>query len=262
MMSGYHREELKYTLPIESLPALLRYLSTCGNLDINHNKETRKYPVVSLYFDTPQFTFYEEKINGESYRRKVRIRQYRNDFDLTEPFFLEIKEKHNNFIFKKRASLSAEHSSIITDRDADISGFKLSEPQMKVIQEFKFLNYVYSLNPILVIWYERFAFFDKVDSKLRFTIDINLKYSGCANFLETTKLKNVPFFYIDPTIAILEIKSQGLLPDWLVAILNRFDLGVKTFSKYTICLDHAFNWGIVKKPAFEWSYISRQAGVH
>src|SRR3989338_10235142 len=102
MMSGYHKEELKYTISIEILPALLRYLSTCGNLDVHHNKETQKYPVVSLYFDTPQFTFYEEKINGEPHRRKGRIRQYRNDFDLTKPFFLEIKEKNTNFIFKKR----------------------------------------------------------------------------------------------------------------------------------------------------------------
>ena len=65
------------------------------------------YPVWSPYYDTRDLRFYWEKIDGNKFRRKLRIRHYGtpDDLDGRTPVWVEIKQRVNRVTQKRRARL-------------------------------------------------------------------------------------------------------------------------------------------------------------
>ena len=63
-----------------------------------------EYTVRSIYYDSSNFDFYFEKIDGYKIRKKLRIRSY-DKVNNNNLVFLEIKHKYDNFIGKNRSPL-------------------------------------------------------------------------------------------------------------------------------------------------------------
>src|SRR5687767_1377375 len=100
------RYELKYLLRREQVEPLVAELSQTLRLDANGG-ELGSYPNTSLYYDTPDYKAYWDKLDGHRSRRKVRVRVY-GDTTITPetPAFLEIKQRINKLMRKRRVALS------------------------------------------------------------------------------------------------------------------------------------------------------------
>lgn len=84
-----NRTDTKYVVPTRDIIPLLKGLQPHYRaLDVNG---IRMGNYETLYFDTPDFQFYNEHHNGKKNRVKVRYRTYL-DSDIT---FLEVKKKNN-----------------------------------------------------------------------------------------------------------------------------------------------------------------------
>ncbi len=72
----FNRFELKYLISLREAErfktALRAYL-----LDDEHGNG--RYALTSLYYDSPDFRCYWEKVDGIKFRRKLRIRRYETD---------------------------------------------------------------------------------------------------------------------------------------------------------------------------------------
>jgi len=64
------------------------------------------YPVCSLYLDNSGLLLYDQTIQGQKNRFKLRIRFY--DYNDENPAFLEIKRRETDVIKKKRAAVTRE----------------------------------------------------------------------------------------------------------------------------------------------------------
>jgi hypothetical protein len=94
-----NRTDTKYILSVEQLEKILPQLTkdyTC--LEVAN---TRMSSYKTLYFDTPERTFYHHHHNGKPNRYKVRMRQY-VESNLT---FLEIKHKIKGRTDKSRIKI-------------------------------------------------------------------------------------------------------------------------------------------------------------
>ena len=67
------RHELKYLLRREQIEPLVAELRQTLQLDA-HSGALGTYPITSLYYDTPDYKAYWDKLDGHRSRRKVRVR--------------------------------------------------------------------------------------------------------------------------------------------------------------------------------------------
>jgi hypothetical protein len=79
----FNRFELKYIVSVQAAVRFKLDLSSFLAPD-EHGSSLGSYGVSSLYYDSPDYHFYWEKIDGIKFRRKLRIRHYENSDVLTE----------------------------------------------------------------------------------------------------------------------------------------------------------------------------------
>jgi hypothetical protein len=91
-----NRVDLKYILTPEDLLGALEPI--VAHYRVLSVAEVRLSRYQTLYFDTPEFSFYHQHHNGNQNRHKVRFRRY-VDSDMA---FLEIKHKDNKGRTKKK----------------------------------------------------------------------------------------------------------------------------------------------------------------
>ncbi len=72
-----NRLEYKYLVPMELLPTIRKEIAPFVEVDPHMLKTGWNYYTVhSLYFDTPDLSYYYDKIEGIDIRKKVRLRRY------------------------------------------------------------------------------------------------------------------------------------------------------------------------------------------
>ena len=105
LVRKFNRFELKYLLPLKAAEALKHDLRA-NLVPDDHGDEAGAYGLTSLYYDSPDFRFYWEKVDGIKFRRKLRIRCYAAAEPLTPqtPVFVEIKQRHNRVTQKRRVA--------------------------------------------------------------------------------------------------------------------------------------------------------------
>jgi len=232
------RKEYKYLIPIEYLDSmreeLLPYVLTDKYANTNGNNS---YSVRSIYFDTGKMNYYHEKLSGFEIRKKFRIRGYENT-GKNSIIFLEVKRKDNEFVTKNRAPLYYYH----------LHDFILTGNSKKFIhQNGDFHNAVKSANtflyylnikylvPIVLVIYDREAYYSKYNPDLRITIDKNIKSEVCTSMANLfSKHKSV---YCLNGYFVLEVKFTYGYPLWLKRIFKKFNLTRQAISKYCICVD-------------------------
>jgi len=102
----FNRFELKYVVPLQAAE-LFRQALRAYLVPDEHGDAHGRYYLSSLYYDGPDWRFYWEKVDGISFRRKLRIRHYESSGPLTgeTPVFVEIKQRLNRVTQKRRLSL-------------------------------------------------------------------------------------------------------------------------------------------------------------
>lgn len=214
--SNEFRYERKYFIPYE----LKNFLP---QLFLNHPLRLRevfyKRLINNIYFDSLEFSSFNENIQGFSNRNKIRVRWYGNIFGFISPI-LEIKSRRGNVGKKKSFKLNKFNFK----KDTKISDFK----EFLISQEIPlfFKDLIYSYQPQLLNSYER-IYYQSFNNKYRFTLDSdikNFKYQfHCENFVEVK-----PRF----EHLILEIKYKDCDDLFVDSIANFFPFRLTRYSKY------------------------------
>lgn len=129
----------------------------------------------SLYYDTDDYQFYREKIDGVKYRRKLRIRYYEKEKDLTEDdiVFVEIKQRIDRTTQKRRIPVTYKDALALCDERKLI---EVEEKDRRVRDEIYEMLWNYDLHPTCITSYFRHARVGgEFDPGLRITFDTNIR---------------------------------------------------------------------------------------
>jgi hypothetical protein len=232
------RLEYKYLLRNEDLPRFRSMILPFLVADVNAVKELiPEYTVRSIYFDTPNLRYYEEKEAGIDLRKKLRIRGY-NTGGRNPEVYLEIKRKNIQSVWKNRAPMLYRNIARLFDT-GDVDTLIITNNGVASAAEnarrFMFHIYQHALQPINLVVYEREAYHGRFDRSFRLTIDKNLRssiYPAIENLFSNENL--VPCL---PHQFVVEVKFPNRMPNWIHAILGTFSARRRAVSKYCIGLD-------------------------
>ncbi len=233
-----HKMEYKYLVSYDKLNLLRTKIMPFLDKDKNLGENQDDYTVRSIYFDSPNFRYYYEKVEGIKARKKFRIRTYGKNTDA--PFFVEIKQKNINSVKKHRLELDKKK---IQDIFFNENGYEFrNSPYLE-----KYLHHFYRsmLKPTLLVTYEREAYFSRFNPSLRITLDKNLRsilFPEYSDFIEENRYE-----YALKGLFIVEIKFFNGMPAWLRNIIRDFNLKRQAVSKYVICLESHYHFKRVFK---------------
>jgi len=227
--------EFKYIVPENRLDQLREAIRPYVEYDpYAAVLENHQYTVRSVYFDTSNFDYFYEKVDGYKIRKKIRIRGY-NEKTGDDTVFMEIKRKFKEPIEKDREKLTFDvMKRLMSGEGSRAYGV---EDDHGVNGAGKFLFHVYrnNLKPVVLVIYEREAFLDRYKNEVRMTIDKNLRsiaYPGIDDLY--SEAKTVPAI---PGKFIFEVKFKDTFPSWLRPITARLGMVKQSASKYVFCID-------------------------
>ena len=183
-----------------------------------HGKST----ICNIYFDTDNFDFIINSISKPYFKEKIRARCY-NVPKEDSKVFLEIKKKIDKAGNKRRITMKlSELKKYIKDRNS------VSLENVQIKRELDYYFKIFDIKEKIFVSYDREAFYGKTDRDFRITFDSNIL---ARNYdLELNKGiygENV----IDYDKIIMEVKTLGSIPLWLVKILSEEGIKSRPFSK-------------------------------
>lgn len=198
------------------------------------------YVIRSLYFDTPEDQCYFDNENGVGSRVKYRIRIYNGDKSYIS---LEKKVKQDQLGYKESCLLTEEECRMLMRGDytkwtnAYEGNSKVNDSKIideKTINKKRLILEMQTLmlRPKVIVEYKRYPFVEKA-TNVRVTFDEDISSSNAIDlFLE----KQVPLRPVNPLgKGILEVKWDGILPDYIRKALQLNDLAWSGYSKYYYC---------------------------
>jgi hypothetical protein len=203
-----------------------------------HGGQDGHYQVTSLYFDTADFKAYWDKIEGLRFRRKVRVRVYNTQMVTPDtPCSVEIKQRINKIIEKRRAVLSYASAIALCEAGVDVNG--VPDGSQAVIEEVAYMSRVFQLQPASVVTYDRLAFIGtERDPDLRVTFDTNLKSrTHDLSLLSQSYTENRSF--LPPQFCVMEIKANGNVPFWLTRLIAKHHCAIRSISKYCVAVQQS-----------------------
>ncbi|MBO4940451.1 MAG: polyphosphate polymerase domain-containing protein [Clostridia bacterium] len=212
----FKRYELKYLLTPAQYQTVLREVAS--RLQTDEYGETT---IQSLYYDTDTHLLIRNSIERPWYKEKIRARSY----GLATPdqkVFLELKKKYEKVVYKRRISLKEGELAPFIERG-------ISPKDGQIVKELQYVCRFYkNLRPSMLLLYDRTAYHEE-GSELRITFDKNIRYRTerldlCAG------LDGTPI--LDGGRVMMEIKTAGAYPTWLITLLNENGLYKTSFSKY------------------------------
>lgn len=235
------RYERKYLVPNDLMPKLRDRLMPFVEPDKNtlpSRNSLMQYTVRSIYFDSRNFDFYQEKSAGVLFRRKFRIRGY-NSYEPGKTVVFEIKRKIEDRIKKHRSQFKFEDVKEVLQSGC-IEDYILNPEQSQEREDDarRFMFHVKKdfLHPSVLIVYEREAWHGKFNPDVRITFDKNIrsiKYPDIEMLFEDGN-----YSYLFNRHFVLEIKYfSEPMPMWGRSLVKEFDLRHQAISKYTIGFD-------------------------
>ncbi len=217
------RHEYKHTLNMCDYLVLRQRLRAVLPLD-EHTGTNGEYLIRSLYFDNYRDKALLEKINGVNEREKFRIRCYNLD---SNPIHLEKKTKFNGLCGKLFCELTRDETEKIIAGDTDF----LTQSGDPLKTELGAKMCYQMLRPSVIVDYLREPFVYPAGN-VRITIDRRVRSGLKSTDFFNTELPTVP---ADNSAALLEVKYDGFIPDFILDILQLGGRQAAAFSKYAAC---------------------------
>ena len=198
----------------------------------------RFYEVISLYYDSPRFFYYWEKIDGASKRKKIRLRTYRhNGNEFSKDIFFEIKRKRDAVILKDRFLLqSGDHLQALAA--VDDGRYATHDPHSRrVHEEYLFEKKARVLEPKLLVAYSREPYTGKYNKNVRITFDYGVRAKRTKNLFDL----DGGFTSVSGTKVIMEVKFKGALPFYIERVLKEHNLSRVPFSKYCLGIEACYS---------------------
>jgi len=183
------------------------------------------YDIRSLYFDDPFGTAYQDKLNGESIRKKYRIRMYNNNFSYIK---LEAKHKVYNMTYKEEQEIPLDVCERIINKESRNIPINGTDLLSKFLIETK----LYGLQPAVIVDYRRLAYVHPA-SDVRITFDENIR-SGMYSFDMFNRKLDTQSVCMNDLVEI-EIKYNEYIPEHIQLILNSVPKSRIALSKYALC---------------------------
>lgn len=222
--SGNWRFEYKYRLYPSQYHQVRAAIRPFMRLDkFTSIAPKRHYLVRSLYFDSADLRAYQEKVNGDCDRTKLRIRTYARSLQENPDIRVEMKarkgmsmEKHSTFISPAyyQKFMQSNHWPVLDD---------------PLLIEFERYVHLKTLLPIVLVEYRREGFSARAQQGLRITFDHQVQSSKA-----TTLFPLAPVFRAHQRgIIIFEIKCNKSQPHWLRQLVQTQGLRIAANSKFT-----------------------------
>lgn len=213
----FKRYEIKYMLDANQLSMLKNEMKNYMIAD-EHGKST----ICSLYFDTPQYLLIRRSMDHPMYKEKLRLRSY-GVADKDTTVFVELKKKYDSVVYKRRVAMT----------EAEACDYLLSRRQVMDTQITREIDYCMDMYkeiaPAMLLSYEREAYYAKDDHEFRVTFDQNILWRDydlnlCSGIYGNPILKE--------NQTLMEVKTAGAIPMWMVRFLRDNGIYKTSFSKY------------------------------
>lgn len=216
----FQRYEMKYIMTKKQQAAVLEAMLPYMRLDDFGHTQIR-----NIYFDTDNYRLVRRSIEKPSYKEKLRIRSYQR-VKAQDKVFVELKKKYDDVVYKRRESLPY----------ADMLAWLAMEGGMPFPRDTQigreieyFFAYYQTLKPKVFLSYEREAFYALDGSDFRVTFDENILARREELSLSGDAWGEA---LMDGDCVLMEIKTSGGIPLWMVKALTRQRLYKASFSKY------------------------------
>ncbi len=230
------RYELKYLIRPDVADRILDFLEPRVEMDeYCRRRDTHSYTVRSIYFDSPDFESFHEKLDGQRHREKFRIRTYNHP--ASAPLFLEHKRKDGISYVKRRVLLDKDSFEAVNMLGC--GSLEAAAPSGKddhILEKLLFRVYRRAFSPVALITYDREAYVYPGEETTRVTFDRNLRASmfpDLDQICDETGLEYLLYDWI-----VLELKFNHVVPSWLRQLTMRFDLRRQACSKYCTSVGH------------------------
>jgi len=223
----FNRYELKYLVPLARVEAICADLE--GLTTPDEHGDARGYRIQSLYYDSPALDFFFAKIEGIKFRRKLRLRIYPDGAGgLAGPAMVEIKQRINRTVQKRRLALPLAEAERLCG--GVFEGVAADALDRQVADEVQYMVQAMHLRPTAITTYLRRAFVGGLyDAGLRITFDTGV--AGRTRDLEVTAQAG-NHLVLPPDFAIMEVKANEAIPDWVTSLLARHNCQIGRVSKY------------------------------
>lgn len=226
------RFELKYVIDEPTAQRMRHYVQNYLTIDeYGATQPDLSYPVHSLYLDSPAYKTYFDTLNGNRNRFKLRIRYYEKAND--ETAFLEIKQRYDRVIAKKRAKVPVKAlDELIYGPLPSFDQFP-GMPDNKFKDLFHICRIIHELNaqPKAHVSYKREAYELEGSNAVRITFDRNVTTEEERELLLVQEQQN-PVRVFDPNCVILELKFTNRYPYWMNDLIQHFQLRRESAAKY------------------------------
>jgi len=228
VIKRFNRYELKYVIHASRQRAMAEDLLNFLSPD-EHGDRDGTYRVTSLYFDSPDLTFYRSKIEGLRYRRKLRIRIYPgSDLRKVTTGFAEIKQRMNRTVQKRRIVLPLDDAMALCRGAYD--PLDLDAQDADTASEILYMVRAMHLGPRCIVSYRRRAFMGgRYEQGMRVTFDTLLQ--GRTSSLHVNEVAR-NYYFLPPDWFVMEVKVNERIPTWMTSLLAKHECTLQRVSKY------------------------------
>lgn len=230
------RREYKYLLPPHKVEQVRAIANTVCQRD-GYAGPDGLYTIRSLYFDTDRYHLFTANTREAGDRYKVRIRNYPSTGP-SGPIFMEVKQRVGDIIRKTRGMVKpSQWKTLLTDPSSFYT-MDLGTKYRTAVERFITLVHTYHLKPVMLVEYDREAYFSEVDEYARMTFDLRIRCQT-RDTLELSA-EDQDWRHVDNPIrtktlepmTLLELKFGGPPPRWMTRMVQNLELERHTFSKY------------------------------
>lgn len=220
----FQRYELKYLLSPAQKRAVLQAMD--GHMELD---QYGRVTIRNIYYDTENFRLIRRSLERPCYKEKLRVRSYRQ-VSPEEPVFVELKKKYKSIVYKRRLSLPEGLVSQSLSQDTPLP---VSSQIGHEIAYFR--SYYHPLIPTVFLSYQREAFYAVDGGDFRVTFDDHILYRQDHLSL-CSEVYGIPI--LSPGQTLMEIKTSGGIPLWMVHTLTQHNIFKTSFSKYGTAYQH------------------------
>lgn len=178
--------------------------------------------VMSIYYDTDNYSLIRHSIEGPAYKEKLRVRSYGVPGQDDE-VFVELKKKYKGLVFKRRVGMSAERA------EAWLSGTGRPPEETQITREIDWFLSRNKVKPCVFIGCDRTSWNDRDNPELRFTFDSSIRWRDSG--LSLTEGSHGTEQLRDGNI-LMEIKIPDSAPLWLAQLLSSRRIFPGSYSKF------------------------------
>lgn len=214
----FKRYEIKYLIDRKQKEKVLRAMEPYMELD-----QYGRSMIRNIYYDTDNYRLVRTSLEKPVYKEKLRVRSY-GEVKPEDAVFVELKKKYDSVVYKRRISIAQAQAAKY------LAGTAPAPVHTHITEEIDyFLQFYQTLAPKVFLSYEREAFFTREPGEFRVTFDENILFRekdlslGCGVYGEAL---------LEPGQTLMEIKTPGGIPLWMVKVLTEEKIHKTSFSKY------------------------------